>query len=46
MPLAYLLDDDRLKAKAQRYIEWTLTHQAADGMIGRRATTTGGGWLC
>jgi hypothetical protein len=34
VPLAYLLDDDRLKAKAQRYIEWTLTHQAANGMIG------------
>jgi len=25
VPLAYLLDDDRLKAKAQRYIDWTLT---------------------
>ena len=34
VPLAYLLDDDRLKAKAQKYIEWTLTHQAANGMIG------------
>ncbi len=34
VPLAYLLDDDRLKAKAQRYIEWTLTHQAPNGMIG------------
>ena len=34
VPLAYLLDDDRLKAKAQRYIDWTLTHQAPDGMIG------------
>ena len=34
VPLAYLLDDDRLKAKAQRYIDWTLSHQAADGMIG------------
>ncbi len=34
VPLAYLLDDDRLKAKAQRYIDWTLTHQAANGMIG------------
>lgn len=34
IPLAYLLDDDRLKAKAQRYIDWTLTHQAANGMIG------------
>ncbi len=34
VPLAYLLDDDRLKEKAQKYIEWTLTHQAANGMIG------------
>ena len=34
LPLAYLLDDDRLKAKAQTYIEWTLTHQAPNGMIG------------
>lgn len=34
IPLAYLLDDGRLKAKAQKYIEWTLTHQADDGMIG------------
>lgn len=34
LPLAYLLDDAHLKAKAQRYVEWTLTHQAPDGMIG------------
>ena len=34
VPLAYLLDDVRLKAKAQKYIDWTLTHQAASGMIG------------
>jgi hypothetical protein len=34
IPLAYQLGDERLKAKAQKYIEWTLTHQAADGMIG------------
>jgi uncharacterized protein len=34
VPLAYLLDDQRLKAKAQKYIDWTLTHQAANGMIG------------
>ena len=34
LPLAYLLDDDLLKAKAQTYIEWTLTHQAPSGMIG------------
>jgi len=34
VPLAYLLDDAHLKAKAQRYVEWTLDHQAASGMIG------------
>ena len=34
VPLAYLLNDARLKAKAQRFIDWTLTHQAASGMIG------------
>src|SRR5579863_4144823 len=34
IPLAWLLDDARLKAKAQRYIDWILTHQAANGMIG------------
>ncbi len=34
VPLAYLLDDARLKAKAQRYIDWTLSHQAPNGMIG------------
>ncbi len=34
LPLAWLLDDAHLKAKAQRFIEWTLTHQAPNGMIG------------
>ena len=34
LPLAYLLDDARLKVKAQRYIDWTLDHQAPDGLIG------------
>src|SRR5580698_6862041 len=34
VPLAYLLDDAALKAKAQRYIDWTLEHQAPNGMIG------------
>ncbi len=34
LPLAWQLDDARLKAKAQRFIEWTLTHQAPNGMIG------------
>jgi hypothetical protein len=34
IPLAWLLDDAHLKAKAQKFIEWTLTHQAPNGMIG------------
>ena len=34
LPLAYLLDDARLKTKAQRFIGWTLEHQAPSGMIG------------
>jgi len=33
-PLAVLLDDPKLKAKANRWIEWTLTHQQPNGMIG------------
>ncbi len=37
LPLAYLLDDPRLKAKAQKYVDWTLTHQAPNGMIGPTA---------
>ncbi|MDT7815537.1 MAG: hypothetical protein QOJ42_5453 [Acidobacteriaceae bacterium] len=36
LPLAYLLDDAQLKAKAQKFLEWTLTHQASNGMIGPR----------
>jgi hypothetical protein len=34
VPLAYLLQDQRLIAKARAWIEWTLTHQDADGRIG------------
>ncbi len=34
VPLAWLLDDSRLKAKAQRFVDWTLDHQAPNGMIG------------
>jgi hypothetical protein len=39
LPLAYLLHDDALIAKAQRYVEWTLTHQAANGWIGPASNT-------
>jgi uncharacterized protein len=34
VPLAYQLDDAKLKAKAQKYIDWVLDHQAPSGMIG------------
>jgi hypothetical protein len=34
IPLAWLLDDTRLKAKAQRFVDWTLMHQSGNGMIG------------
>jgi hypothetical protein len=34
IPLAWQLDDARLKAKARRFLEWTLTHAQANGMIG------------
>jgi hypothetical protein len=34
VPLAYLLDDPKLKAKVQKWVDWTLTHQGADGSIG------------
>jgi hypothetical protein len=37
VPLAYLLDDARLKAKAQKYIDWTLNNQDSNGMFGPRA---------
>jgi hypothetical protein len=39
VPLAYLLDDQRLKAKAQKYIDWTLDHQSLNGMIGPTTNT-------
>ncbi len=34
IPLAWQLDDARLKAKAQRYIDWTLQSQAPSGIFG------------
>lgn len=37
LPLAWLLDDPRLKAKAQRYIDWTLDHPWPNGMFGPTA---------
>lgn len=37
LPLAWLLDCASLKAKAQKYIDWTLSNPWPDGMIGPRS---------
>ena len=34
VPLAYLLNDRRLIDKANRWVDWTLSHQRPDGSIG------------
>ena len=34
LPLAYLLEDKKLIEKSKRWVEWTLTSQMTDGMIG------------
>jgi DUF1680 family protein len=34
VPLAYLLGDAKLESKVERWVNWTLTHQGADGSIG------------
>lgn len=34
LPLAHLLDDPQLKAKAQKFIDWTITHQQLNGSFG------------
>ncbi|HVV71992.1 MAG TPA: beta-L-arabinofuranosidase domain-containing protein, partial [Verrucomicrobiae bacterium] len=34
VPLAYILDDDELKAKIKPWIEWSVEHQQADGYFG------------
>ncbi len=34
VPLATLLDDDRLRAKARRYVDYILEHQTPDGWMG------------
>jgi hypothetical protein len=39
LPLAFLLQDDALIAKATKYVEWTLTHQAASGALGPPTNT-------
>ncbi len=39
VPLAYLLDDQKLIAKANRWIRWTLANQRPDGSIGPAKNT-------
>ena len=34
VPLAYILDDSKLKAKAQKWIEWSISNQRPDGYFG------------
>lgn len=34
IPLAYILDDEELKAQAQPWVEWTLASQKEDGFFG------------
>lgn len=34
LPLAYILDDDKLKEKVQPWIEWTLNNQEPNGYLG------------
>ena len=34
VPLAYLTGDERLIAKAKKWVDWTLEHQQPDGWIG------------
>ena len=34
LPLAYLLDDSRLKAIAQKFVDWILEHPWPNGMLG------------
>ena len=36
LPMAWILDDAALKAKAQRWVEWALASQTEDGQFGPR----------
>ena len=38
IPLAYTLDDDALKAKVTRHMDFIITHQNEDGWLGPRTT--------
>jgi hypothetical protein len=38
VPLAWVLDDDRLKDQARAFLDYTLEHQAEDGWLGPEKT--------
>jgi hypothetical protein len=40
-PLAYILNDEKLKAKAQEWIEWSIENQREDGYFGPRPLPEG-----
>ena len=40
-PLAYLLDDEELKAKVQTWVDWSLEHQEASGYFGPKPLEEG-----
>ncbi len=42
LPLAYLLDDPKLIAKARKWVDWTLDHQQLNGAIGPVAPANAG----
>jgi len=37
LPLAYLLDDKELKAKVQKYVDWSIENQRPNGYFGARS---------
>ena len=41
VPLAYMLDDQQLKAKVQAWVEWSINNQQADGYFGPRPLPEG-----
>jgi len=41
VPLAYILDDQSLKAKAQKWIEWSIKNQREDGYFGPKPLPDG-----
>ncbi len=41
VPLAYILDDDELKAKAQKWVDWSIENQQENGYFGPQTLADG-----